>query len=260
MDNIQQPTPCVVGSSSSWPPLAFHWQEPEDPLPVRVIRAPRTLPNQNAMPDIPPWLDTGPADRPFDFTRHVRRLLEDIVARCDHFAHIQLERVLIGAFGARTNGVHGVQARVTPLRFAGGQLVRQRRGCHFQVQRYFLGDLEFLYLMSFCLPRFLNQDFDSKFITLFHELHHIGPEFNGDLRRHHGRYHVHTGSRKHYDRLMADLARTYLAGKPNPDLHAFIRLNFCQLHDKHGAVHGVVVPRPKVIPLFGFMPVAASEP
>lgn len=257
MDAIQQRLSCAA---TSWPPLSRHWHEPETPLPKRVFRAPRTSRNPSAMSDIPPWLDTGPADQPFDFTSQVRRLLEDIVARCPHFAHIDVSRVLITAFGARTNRPHGIQARVTPLRFANGQLIRHRRGCRFQVQRYFLGDLEFLYLLSFCLPRFLDQDFDGKFITLFHELYHIGPEFDGDLRRHHGRYHVHTASRKHYDRDMADLARIYLAGKPNPDLRAFMKLSFSQLHDKHGSVHGVVVPCPKVIPLLHVMPAAASEP
>jgi hypothetical protein len=119
----------------------------------------------------------------------------------------------------------------------------------FQVQRYFLGEYEFLYLMTFCLPRFLDQDFDDKFVTLFHELYHIGPDFNGDLRRHEGRCQLHTRSRRQYDKHMAALARAYLAGKPDPDLHAFLRLNFAQLQARHGAVASVIVPRPKIIPL-----------
>lgn len=138
---------------------------------------------------------------------------------------------------------------MTPLRFARGQLQRRRRGVIFQVQRYFLGDHEFLYLMTFCLPRFLDQDFDDKCVTLFHELYHIGQEFNGDLRRHEGRCQLHSRSRRQYDKHMAELARAYLAGKPDPNLHAFLRLNFTQLQARHGAVASVVVPRPKIIPL-----------
>ena len=44
-----------------------------------------------------------------------------------------------------------------------------------------------LYVMTFCLPRFLEQSFDDKFVTIFHELFHIGPSFDGDFRRHSGR-------------------------------------------------------------------------
>ena len=48
---------------------------------------------------------------------------------------------------------------------------------------------------------------------------------------------------------MAMLARSYLATKPDPALHAFLRLNYAQLRHRHGSVVGVVVPRPKLVPL-----------
>ncbi len=50
---------------------------------------------------------------------------------------------------------------------------------------------------------------------------------------------------------MAGLARAYLATNPDPALHSFLRLNFAQLQKRHGAVLGIVVPRPKIIPLLG---------
>jgi hypothetical protein len=48
---------------------------------------------------------------------------------------------------------------------------------------------------------------------------------------------------------MSHLARAYLASNPDPALLAFLRLDFAQLLARHGSVVGVVVPRPKVIPL-----------
>jgi hypothetical protein len=48
---------------------------------------------------------------------------------------------------------------------------------------------------------------------------------------------------------MMELVREYLQGKPDPSLHAFLRLNYAQLVRRHGSVVGVVVPRPKLIPL-----------
>jgi hypothetical protein len=117
------------------------------------------------------------------------------------------------------------------------------------VQRYFVGRREMLYLVTFCLPRFLDQDFDDKFITLFHELYHISPHFEGDLRRHEGRYALHSHSKREYDAQMAHLARAYLAGGPDRALHDFLRLNFAQLAHRHGSVLGVVVPRPRLIPV-----------
>ena len=62
-----------------------------------------------------------------------------------------------------------------------------------------------LYLVTFCLPRFLDRPFNDKFVTLFHELYHIGPAFDGDLRRHEGRCAIHTHSKRRYDAHMAQV-------------------------------------------------------
>src|SRR5262249_17964673 len=98
-------------------------------------------------------------------------------------------------------------------------------------------------------PRFLDLDFNEKLVTLFHELYHISPAFDGDLRRHGGRYSIHSHSQRRYDAHMAKLAQAYLTNGSNPDLHAFRRLNFTQLPRRHSRVVGVVVPRPKIIPV-----------
>jgi hypothetical protein len=176
-------------------------------------------------------------------------LCRDIAARCPELAHIDTGRLLVGVTQARNGRTHGLQARVTPLRFPDGRITRERSGITYQVQRFFLDKTEFLYLLTFCLPRFLEQSFDDKLITVFHELYHINPRFDGDLRRHDGRYTLHSHSQKGYDEQMSHMARSYLANRPDPDLHAFLRLDFTQLEYRHGGVVGVVVPRPKIIPV-----------
>jgi hypothetical protein len=218
---------------------------------VRAVQLPAHARPRTLGLEAPPWFHTGPADRPFDFSGHVRRLCADIVRRCKELAHIDVSRLLFGMTQARSGQAHGLQARVTPLRFRHGQLTRRRRDGAYQVQRYFVGQREMLYLVTFCLPRFLDQDFDDKFITLFHELYHISPHFEGDLRRHEGRYALHSHSKREYDSHMAHLARAYLAAGPDRALHDFLRLNFGQLRHRHGSVLGVVVPRPRLIPITG---------
>jgi hypothetical protein len=225
------------------------WNNHSSPLPVRAIRG---LLRGRALPRVserPTWIQTGPKDRPFDFCAATRRLCADIVRSCPDLSHIDVNRLLFSVTQARSTRSHGLQARVTPLRFQEGMLVRRRGNRAYQVQRYFVADREMLYVVSFCLPRFLDQDFDDKFITLFHELYHINPLFNGDLRRHEGRCSIHSRSQRGYDAQMAHLARLYLAGGADPALHAFLRLNFAQLEHRHGRVVGVVVPRPKLIPV-----------
>ena len=230
-------------------PLLYHWGGTHDPLPIQSVRAVGRAPALAIDDEAPPWIMTGPPGEPFDFCAHVRRLCTDIAARCTELAHVRAERVLFAFTQARNGRAHGLQARVTPLRFHGGALYRRHRGTRYQVQRLFIHGREVLYLMTFCLPRFLNQAFDDKFVTLFHELFHIGPRFDGDLRRHNGRYAVHSCSQRRYDEHMAGLARAYLASSPDPDLHAFLRLNFGQLRHRHGSIVGAVIPRPKLVPV-----------
>src|SRR5262249_7127701 len=156
------------------------WREPDQPLPLRAVHWPANSRRRPVGLEAPPWLATGAAGRPFDFCGHVRKLCADIAEHCGELRHIDVNRLLIAITQGRSSRPHGLQARVTPLRFAGGQLRRRRRGIMYQVQRYFVEGTEMLYLVTFCLPRFLDQDFQDKFITLFHELYHISPSFEGD--------------------------------------------------------------------------------
>jgi hypothetical protein len=222
-------------------PLSRCWGEPDGPLPVRAIRSAARRPAAAA--------DVGPPRPPFDFCGHIQHLCADIAARCSALRHVDVSRMLFGVTQARNGHAHGLQARVTPLRFRDGRLTRQRRGITYQVQRYFVGGRDILYLVTFCLPRFLDLDFQEKFVTLFHELYHINPTFDGDLRRHNGRYSIHSSSQRRYDEHMARLAQEYLDGGADPSLHAFLRLNFAQLQSRHGRVVGVMVPRPKIVPV-----------
>src|SRR5438132_7061224 len=201
------------------------WGQTDNQLPVRVVRPARARSHLLGT-DAPPWLHTGSIGQPFDFCGHVRGLCADMVARCQELWHIDVSRLLFAVTQARNGRAHGLQARVTPLRFRDGRLTRRGRGTAYQVQRYFVGAQEMLYVVTFCLPRFLDQDFDDKFVTVFHELYHISPAFDGDLRRHSGRCEVHSHSKQLYDAYMADLARSYLSNGADRGLHAFLRMDF----------------------------------
>lgn len=226
-------------------PYVLSWNN-LDEVPHSVVRslAPRGHADTG-----PPWFDSGPPGESFHFTRAMADLTADVCRHVAEFQHIDPNRVLITMLQARHPKRHGLQARVTPLRFTGGHLVKTSRGRAAQVQRIVVGGVEMLYVMTFCLPRFLDRPFAEKMITLFHELYHIGPAFDGDLRRHGGRCSLHTHSKANYDAHMADLARAYLGGGANPRRHEFLRFTCAQLQARHGRVIGAVVPRVKIIPL-----------
>src|SRR5690606_9692948 len=144
---------------------------------------------------------------------------------------------------------HGLQAKLTPMRFESGTLTAQRYGREWTVQRLYRGRTEILYILTFYLPRFQNQTYREKLITVFHELHHVSPRFDGDIRRMEGRYHVHSHSQKEYDRQMEAFVDEYLRQGPPPELLQFLRLKFSSLQKRHGSVVGLQIPIPKLIPL-----------
>lgn len=195
------------------------------------------------------WVLPGDSPTPFDFTTHIRRLCDDIALQCPEFAHIDTRSMLFTFTPARNRNGHGLQARVTPMRFRGGDRVRYIGGVRYVAQRYTVAGREMLYLVTFCLPRFLDQSFTEKLVTVFHELYHIGPMFDGDLRRHEGRYTVHTRSKKDYDGLMAEWAKRYVTDHPEPEVFEFLHMTTKELQRKRGGITGVVVPRPKMVPV-----------
>ena len=106
---------------------------------------------------------------------------------------------------------------------------------------------ELLYILNFYLPRFMDLDFREKLVTVFHELWHISPQFNGDIRRHEGRCYAHSSSQSAYDACMGKLVDRYLALRPPAAVLEFLKCDFKRLEDHHGRVYGLKVPRPKLI-------------
>jgi len=184
---------------------------------------------------------------PLDFSLAMLRVCEDICARHGQFQHIDMSQVAVTFAQARSHVMHGLQAKLTPMRFENGDITARRDGQMWTVQRLFMEQREMLYILTFYLPRFLNQPFKEKLVTVVHELFHISARFDGDIRRLPGHYHVHSHSQKEYDDQMAVYVDEYLRTKPGPVLD-FLKDNFQSLRDTHGGVVGLQVPIPKLIP------------
>jgi predicted metallopeptidase len=187
---------------------------------------------------------------PFDFTAHTRRLCERLVADLAELAHIDMDRVSVAFCQTRSPVGHGLYASLTPLRFSGGETTTIRHGRPHTIQRVLAANgNEMLYILRFYLPRFQNLDLREKLITVLHELWHISPDFNGDIRRHPGRYHAHSHSQAEYDEEMGRLADRWLALLPPESVWAFLQDDFRQLTARHGAIVGLRIPRPRILPV-----------
>lgn len=176
-------------------------------------------------------------------------LVRHVTANCPELAHVQTDRIMISYFQTRSPGAHGVYASVQPLRFADGSRTTRRRGRTYAMPEITHEGNEIMYIVYFALPRFANLSFEEKLTTVFHELYHISPEFNGDIRRFTGKYYAHGKSRKRFNECVQTLADRYMT-LPGAEEHvAFLRKSFDELRKEHGSVIGnrIRPPRPRLV-------------
>ncbi len=188
----------------------------------------------------------------FDITSAIEKLCIDLCMRLPVFVHIKMDQVGISARQARQNEPYGVFASVTPLRFEGGTRVFKR-----QDRYYCLPEITghngkpLLYILSVLLPRFQEQTFHDKLVTIVHELYHIGPAFNGDIRRFKGRCYVHGTSQDKYNQVMRQYVDEWLKKEPPPEVWDFLKLSFQELKDRYGNIRGTRYGCIKLRPVSG---------
>jgi len=183
-----------------------------------------------------------------DYTSEMTRLIADIAARCPEFAHVDVSRILISFSHARVSGPSGQFAKIAPMRFRDG-----KRSITIRNRRYTMPKLQHkgrdvLYVIYFCMPKFQNLPFRDKLITVFHELYHVSPEFNGDIRRFSGRNYAHGPSRQKYNEAVSALADRYLAEAGDSPVLEFLRMDFTELQQRYGEIVGLKVTHPKPQP------------
>ncbi|HBA88088.1 MAG TPA: hypothetical protein DCZ75_08930 [Geobacter sp.] len=187
--------------------------------------------------------------RTLNLTGELERLIRDITARSPELQHIVPEKLLVCVSSGRP-GRGGSLAKIHPLRFAGGERsVQARRGrrsvlCTMPSIKH-QGE-EMLYVIYFLVPRFLELPFREKMITIFHELYHISPDCDGDIRRFPGRNYAHGSSTKSYNLLMGKLVDEYLELIPDHGSLSFLEGDLASLRSRHSAIVARRLQAPRI--------------
>jgi predicted metallopeptidase len=185
-----------------------------------------------------------------NLTAELERLISHIAASHPAFAHVDPARLLVCVTTTRTSSPHGVFAKIHPLRFPGGsrsqQVRRGRRTYLCTMPSIAHGGREMLYVIYFMVPRFMDRPLRDKLITVFHELYHISPSFDGDIRRFPGRNYAHGGSTRQYNKLMEQFVDEYLLHPESAGHTAFLSGDMDGLRSRHRAVVGRKMPMPRI--------------
>ncbi len=184
----------------------------------------------------------------FRYDHALRALVEDVVARVPDLGHIRVGDVAFSFSRARVES-HGQYAKIIPFRFEGGGDVKIHRKRRFQMPPVVVEGKLVLYAIYTCMPKFQNLPLEQKLLVLLHELYHISPAFNGDIRRFPGRNYAHGPSRQSYDAHVTTLVDRYLASEPDPERYAFLIPAMMEWEERYGAMTAIRIPSPRLIPL-----------
>jgi hypothetical protein len=175
---------------------------------------------------------------PYNLTDDVALLVHLLVRRIDQLAHIRPGQILHGVSQARARTRHGVYAQCHGLRFKHGQREHETRDGYAWVwPELRVRGQEILYYITYFLPRFLDQPPRERLQTLLHELYHIHPQFNGDLRRFPGRNEFHGNRYEDFDGVVDRMLEQAL---PLIDVERFpfLTFSFDELMQKRGGIVG----------------------
>jgi hypothetical protein len=195
--------------------------------------------------------DSGMAEG-LDFNHRMSSLIGEVVSTVGEFQHFDARRIRISASFNRSRTRGGVLAYVVPLRYRDGLPVELRRHgnrmYHWAMLPLNHDGHDILYYMYFMLPRFLSLPWREKIETVIHELYHVHPSFNGDLRRFKGRSKLH-GCHKAFDKKVRELTDEFLSAAHDTETYDFLRGGPYHLRLRYGEIraHHLAEPKPKLL-------------
>jgi predicted metallopeptidase len=179
-------------------------------------------------------------------TECFERLAADVCARVLALAHINPRRVLFCLTRARRTSLGGTYAKIMPMRFPDGSPLKAVEGGMYALPQIPTVEGDILYLIYIYLPRFYQQPFERRVLTVIHELFHIAPAFDGTIRRIGTR--AHGASRVQFNAQLTPLVDAYLQSDPPEEVLAFLRGDFTALASQ-SQLTGRALALPKAVKL-----------
>ncbi len=183
-----------------------------------------------------------------NLTDILSELIEQIRIHSHIFPHIDISRIVVCLGSNRRNGRGAIYGKLVPLRFQNGSGILNFRTRNYTIPDIVNNGLIQLYALYFYLPKFFDLPAEEKLKVIFHELYHINPEFNGDIRRMGSVKKAHGSSKKRFDSKFekeVKLFHEYISGTSYFD---FLKMDSKSLH-KYYRIYARRMKIPKPIAL-----------
>lgn len=176
-------------------------------------------------------------------------VIHDIVRSSESLSHIDVDSTLVCVGSNRGGRRGGLYGKLIPLRFENGSQILRYRGRIYTIPEISHNGRTCLYIIYFYMPRFFDLPLNEKLGVIFHELYHISPRFDGDIRRMGTVKKAHGHSKKHFDTLYDAELRSFIDTIDATAHYPFLALDTPALYRRYRRVTAVRMkhPRPVVV-------------
>jgi len=180
-----------------------------------------------------------------DLTEVLTQIIEEVVARYELFSHIEMSKIIVSLASNRSNGRGGIYGKLVPLKFENGAEVIKYKSHYYSMQKVIYNEVPLLYIVYFYTPKFFDLSLYEKLRVILHELYHINPNFNGDIRRMGKKKIAHGSSRESFNlNFKNELDDFYEYIKKTPYVK-FLLLNSLDLNKNFRTIVGTRIKLPK---------------
>jgi predicted metallopeptidase len=174
-------------------------------------------------------------------------ILELIVQLSPSMTHIDVNRVLVCIGSNRRGRGGGIYGKLVPLKFENGSELLKHKGTLYGIPEISHNNRSLLYIMYFYMPRFFDLSWFEKVRVMFHELYHISPFFNGDIRRMGKVKTAHGHSKRHYDSLYKQELKSFQDHIRTSAHIEFLQMDTKSLFNRYRQVSGIRMKKPRPV-------------
>lgn len=177
-------------------------------------------------------------------------IISEITGFSRMYSHVDPSRLMVSIASNRSNSRGGaIYGKLVPLRFENGERALRYKGRLFCMPEVQHTGISQLYIIYFYMPRFFDLPADEKLRVIFHEMYHISPEFNGDIRRMAKKKSAHGHSKKHFDSLFIEEAAHFEEYIKTSPYYNFLSQTSADLKEHFSNIVGnrIKVPRPQLV-------------
>ncbi len=183
-----------------------------------------------------------------DITEILLRIIEQISANTSSFSHIDTKKILVCLASNKSNTRGGIYGKLVPLKFKNGSDILRFHGKHYTMPAVINNGIRLLYIVYFYIPKFFDLSPFEKLRIIFHELYHISPEFNGDIRRMGEVKKAHGSSKKKFDLYFEKDARSFYEYIMDTEYMDFLKMDTVFLNRNYKVyARRMKIPKPVII-------------